>query len=326
MLPSWDPIRLAEEFAVVDHLTKGRFYAGIARGYQDRWTNILGQHYHVTATASDGSAIDQHNRNVFKEFLDIVKRAWTEVPLRLKTEHYEVPYPYETGITRWPIVDTWTRPFGAPGEVGDDGAIRAVTVVPAPYQQPHPPIMQPFSFSESSVQFSAENDFGSWFETTDPHRLRELCELYRDTAVKCGRDVKLGDNCGVLRMIYLGKSYEEAYELGKKHLGALLHVYFGGFGFFEGLREPADDEKYGKGQPLPPEEYTPERAWDRVVRSGFRGYVGTPEDITRQIKALDDNIHPQRFAWWIDDQMPDDVVVDQVEWFARDVMPQFKDG
>ena len=42
VLPSWDPIRCAEEIAILDHLTKGRVIAGFARGYQDRWTNVLG--------------------------------------------------------------------------------------------------------------------------------------------------------------------------------------------------------------------------------------------------------------------------------------------
>ena len=44
-------IRAAEELAVLDHLTKGRVYAGFARGYQDRWVNVLGQQYHVTGGA-----------------------------------------------------------------------------------------------------------------------------------------------------------------------------------------------------------------------------------------------------------------------------------
>ena len=56
VLPAWDPIRAAEELAVLDHLTKGRFYAGFARGYQDRWVNVLGQQYHVTGAPMDGSA------------------------------------------------------------------------------------------------------------------------------------------------------------------------------------------------------------------------------------------------------------------------------
>src|SRR5712672_2953152 len=33
VVPAWDPIRLAEETAVLDHLTGGRFCVGLARGY-----------------------------------------------------------------------------------------------------------------------------------------------------------------------------------------------------------------------------------------------------------------------------------------------------
>ena len=44
--------------AVIDHLANGRFFAGFARGYQKRWTSILGQHDDVQATMSDGSAAD----------------------------------------------------------------------------------------------------------------------------------------------------------------------------------------------------------------------------------------------------------------------------
>jgi alkanesulfonate monooxygenase SsuD/methylene tetrahydromethanopterin reductase-like flavin-dependent oxidoreductase (luciferase family) len=78
VLPAWDPLRVAEEIAILDHLTKGRFYAGFARGYQDRWVNVLGQQYHATGAPMDGSAIDQHNRDVYEEMLDIIRKAWTE--------------------------------------------------------------------------------------------------------------------------------------------------------------------------------------------------------------------------------------------------------
>src|SRR5690242_10259594 len=78
VLPSWDPIRAAEELAVLDHLTKGRLYAGFARGYQDRWVNVLGQQYHVTGAPMDGSSIDNHNRKVYEETVKVIKKAWTE--------------------------------------------------------------------------------------------------------------------------------------------------------------------------------------------------------------------------------------------------------
>jgi len=41
---------------VLDHLTKGRVYPGFARGYQDRWVNVLGQQYHAAGAPMDGSA------------------------------------------------------------------------------------------------------------------------------------------------------------------------------------------------------------------------------------------------------------------------------
>jgi hypothetical protein len=37
VLPSHDPIRLAEEIAIADHLLRGRLFVGMARGYQSRW-------------------------------------------------------------------------------------------------------------------------------------------------------------------------------------------------------------------------------------------------------------------------------------------------
>ncbi len=53
-LPAWDPIRLAEEIAMLDHLSQGRFIPGIGRGYQDRWIKVLGQQYGVSGASSDG--------------------------------------------------------------------------------------------------------------------------------------------------------------------------------------------------------------------------------------------------------------------------------
>ncbi|MCS6925353.1 MAG: LLM class flavin-dependent oxidoreductase [Candidatus Binatia bacterium] len=41
VLPAWDPIRLAEETAMLDHMLQGRFFVGLARGYQDRWVKPM---------------------------------------------------------------------------------------------------------------------------------------------------------------------------------------------------------------------------------------------------------------------------------------------
>ena len=95
VLPAWDPLRVAEEIAVLDHLTKGRFYAGFARGYQDRWVNVLGQQYHATGVPMDGSAIDQQNREVYEEMIEIIRKAGTEDAIMHNGKYYQIPYPYE---------------------------------------------------------------------------------------------------------------------------------------------------------------------------------------------------------------------------------------
>ena len=47
VLPCQNPIRVAEDIAILDQVTKGRAFAGFARGYQPRWVNTLGQHYDI---------------------------------------------------------------------------------------------------------------------------------------------------------------------------------------------------------------------------------------------------------------------------------------
>ncbi|MEW6301791.1 MAG: LLM class flavin-dependent oxidoreductase, partial [Thermodesulfobacteriota bacterium] len=45
VLPCQNPIRVAEDTAILDQITKGRTFVGFARGYQPRWVNTIGQHY-----------------------------------------------------------------------------------------------------------------------------------------------------------------------------------------------------------------------------------------------------------------------------------------
>ena len=43
VLPTHDPVRLAERTAMIDQMLQGRFFVGLARGYQSRWCDVLGQ-------------------------------------------------------------------------------------------------------------------------------------------------------------------------------------------------------------------------------------------------------------------------------------------
>ena len=97
----------------------------------------LGQHLGGVATRSDGSKDDEKNRQVFEDNVEIVLKAWTQDSIDHNSPQWQIPYPYETGIPNWEMGD-WTAQMGAPGEMGADGTLRRVSVVPAPYTKPHP--------------------------------------------------------------------------------------------------------------------------------------------------------------------------------------------
>jgi len=66
VMSTQNPMTVAEETVVLDRLTDGRFFVGFARGYQDRWANIIGQHLgsreprHLRRASADGHrCIDQ---------------------------------------------------------------------------------------------------------------------------------------------------------------------------------------------------------------------------------------------------------------------------
>jgi alkanesulfonate monooxygenase SsuD/methylene tetrahydromethanopterin reductase-like flavin-dependent oxidoreductase (luciferase family) len=77
-LTAVNPVQLAENIAMLDHLTDGRLFAGFSRGNTPRWVGTFGQHLGITSTESDRSASDQRNRAIFYENWRIVKTLWTQ--------------------------------------------------------------------------------------------------------------------------------------------------------------------------------------------------------------------------------------------------------
>ncbi len=81
VLPEWQPLRLAEEVAVLDNLTGGRFACGIGRGYQPHEMKRF------------GVALEE-SRARFAETLDVLIRAWTcEQSFTYEGKYVKVPHP-----------------------------------------------------------------------------------------------------------------------------------------------------------------------------------------------------------------------------------------
>ena len=74
VLPASNPIRVAEDIAMLDHMTGGRANAGFARGYQRRWVDVMAQQTHGIhgALPNQHDEIDNANRLAFEENFRII--------------------------------------------------------------------------------------------------------------------------------------------------------------------------------------------------------------------------------------------------------------
>jgi len=318
VLPGWNPLRLALEIAWLDQLTKGRTMVGFARGYQARWLNQMAQKVHIGATLSDKSEGDRMNREAFEEVYQFLKLAWGDEPFRFKGKYYEYPHPQEG--TPWPAHE-WTRQYGFPGEVDEEGRIQKINVVPKPYQRPHPPLFQAFSLTEETVRWCAREGIRPTVILPAPETVKKLSEAYIDEGRKVGRAYTLGQNMGVLRSVYLGENEEQARRFSEPGMVVLgYREVFHHFGFAEAWREPADEAKYPAGKvPLPASEISAERA-QRVKAA----YFGTPDDIRRGLDELVETANPEWFVWQGDQGFyPKDAIRKQIELFGKKVLPHY---
>jgi alkanesulfonate monooxygenase SsuD/methylene tetrahydromethanopterin reductase-like flavin-dependent oxidoreductase (luciferase family) len=320
VLPAWDPIRAAEDVALLDHFSKGRLRLGVARGYQSRWMNVLGQRWQAAAARSDGSRSDNRNFDVFGEILHIMKLAWTQETVKYRSDvlDYQVPYPYE-GIEGWPAAD-WTKTFGAPGEIDESGVIRAVSVCPKPYQSPHPELWQPFTISDRSVIRAAQENILPWMFTPNPDDHAAKARLYQEESAKHGRHYKLGEHTGILKIIGMADTRAEAIATYGKGMQKDFAAFFGPFGYLEVLRKKEDDAH----QPI-----SPEKGDFKRMNEVELALLGGPDDVKRGIQRMLDRMPDlEWFGLFMQGQqgvLPIDTVKRNLELFATKVIPEFQD-
>lgn len=206
-LGTHDAIRVAEETAVLDHLLEGRFWAGFSRGYQSRWTDVMGQRVGAKATLSDGGEDDVLNRRIFEEQVELILQSWTQESIEFKGEFSQVPFPYDSGIVGYPAADTAAR-FGAPGEVDDGGAVRRISVTPGPFQTPHPPVFVSSSSSEESIRYCGRNGFVvAHFSPIG--KTVEFARAYADEAEAAGHPLPWGANQAPVRWPHVTETAAE---------------------------------------------------------------------------------------------------------------------
>src|SRR6185436_6055736 len=195
--------RIAEDIAMLDHMTGGRANAGFARGYQRRWVDVMAQHTHGVhgVAPHQHDAVDASNRAAFEENFRIIKQCWTQDMLRWEGKLWKIP----VEGTPW-TVEASTK-YGK-GIV--DGIVREIGVVPKPLQKPHPPIFQPFASSESSIRWCAKEGVTAILPAMHAHYEDNLVKVYAEVS---GRP--RGEGLGMLRDVIIADSDSEAIQLWK---------------------------------------------------------------------------------------------------------------
>jgi len=204
VLPANNPIRVAEDIAMLDHMTGGRANAGFARGYQRRWVDIMAQQTHGIhgAQPHQHDEIDAANRAAFEECFRIIKAAWTQDMLSYQGKYWRVP----PGETPWTIEATTKWGSGV-----ENGIVKAVSVVPKPVQKPHPPIFQPFASSERSIRWCAQEGVTAVIPPLFPAFERQLCDVYAEVSGRAP-----GEGMGVLRDIIIADTDEKRMRSGMR--------------------------------------------------------------------------------------------------------------
>ena len=296
VLPAENPLRVAENIAMLDHMTGGRANAGFARGYQRRWVDTMAQQVHGIhgAQPHQHDEIDAANRAAFEECFRIVKAAWTEDLVEVPGQYWRVP----VEGTPWDLEATALFGGGIEG-----GTVRKLGVVPKPLQQPHPPIFQPFSSSERSIRWCAEQGVTPILPPLHPILEEQLIELFADAS-----GLPPGEGIGVLRDVVIAGTDEEAQALwadGPLFCGSM---WFAPFGFSKGLEHPTTGEM-------------PDLLEDGMA------LVGTADTVTAQLERLRTRLPVSwLFAWTYNGLVPHDRLMRSIESFATQVLPRVTEG
>lgn len=205
-LTAVNPIQLAENLAMLDHFTKGRMFAGFSRGNTARWTGTFGQHLGITSTESNKSEADQRNRRAFMENWQLVKALWTQETVSLSGEFWQAP----------PEMDWEFKPTQewSPDSV-EDGKLKEIGIVPRPYQQPHPPVYAPFSYSMETAKFWARE--GGKMMSMVSEDKEEFIPITLDVCLKeaqdHGRNPSANDMLALGGHLVMGRNQQETNDL-----------------------------------------------------------------------------------------------------------------
>jgi alkanesulfonate monooxygenase SsuD/methylene tetrahydromethanopterin reductase-like flavin-dependent oxidoreductase (luciferase family) len=290
----WHPIRLAEDVAVLDHLTRGRTEVGFGRGV---WP-YEGPQFHPHA---DPRKVEE-NRALFRETIEIIRKAWTQEFFAHHGPNYTFPAP----------TTAFSHPLYPSDPVWQDGErVVKLNVTPKPYQTPHPPLWMTVS-TDASVTTAAELGLRACYWQPPPLRLRERFRLYAEVrARRDGRPLRPGEDQAVMRHAFVAGSMEEARRIAERGIMSIF-TYNNPFRGLQVFMNPG-------------EEVGPDMRLDWDFLAARHLLVGSPDDVAekihelREVCGLEYLVIDYGHGW-----LPHAHAMRSLELFAGKVMPRFR--
>jgi len=285
--PMWHPLRLAEDFACADIMTKGRTVFGVGRGYHSREVETFG-----------APIIDQEaNRELFEEQVEIIFKAFNNERFAHKGKHYTLPpeVPYR-GYT-----------------------LKDLSLVPRPIHLPVECWQPVVSASARGLDFMVKYDIKGAVGGGAATMQSGPINAYMDAAHRAGKDWKLGQNLMIGIFVHLADTREKAL----KEITPFYEEHakmFAPLGFLPGVTKDqiaaigGRGGWYEKGVPSV-EDYMKMGAW----------FAGPPEELVAYLQALEAR-YPglEHINLSTPITTPLAVMQDQFRWIAEAVMPAFR--
>jgi alkanesulfonate monooxygenase SsuD/methylene tetrahydromethanopterin reductase-like flavin-dependent oxidoreductase (luciferase family) len=285
--PMWHPLRLAEDYAVADILTKGRAVFGVGRGYHTREVETFG------SPLQDQNA----NRELFEEQIEILFKAFHDESFSHRGKHYTLPpsVPYR----------------GYP--------LEELTLVPRPPNRPvecwQPIVSATPRAMDFMVKYGIKGLVGGGAATMAEGPIA----AYRDAAARAGKPWELGQNLGIGIFFHLAKTREQAVReltpFYEEHV-----KMFAPLGFVPGItpeQVKATERRGGWAEAGVPtlEHFMKLGAW----------FAGTPADLVEHLKKLEARFPGlEHINLSTSLCTPQRVMLEQFQWVAEEVMPAFK--
>ena len=282
--PMWHPLRLAEDFAMADILTKGRVMFGVGRGYHSREVETFG------SPMLDGDA----NRELFEEQVEVILKAFNQEFFSHEGKHYKIPakVPY--------------RGY----------ELEKISLVPRPT---HPvEIWQPLvSGNPKGVDFMAKMGIKALIANTPEEALSGRLSMYQEAAANHGKQLKLGEDIALGYRFFIGETEEKAIDEARPYFeeGMKFAAPLGLMRLDQDQIDAVANPGSARGVELPTlEAASASKAW----------LCGPPELIVEHLKKVEEQYPGiERINLGSVMGMPLNVFKDQLTKFAEGVMPAF---